>query len=112
MLLKIESPKKTTISGKNIVNGKTTSIEINSNEILPAIRDVLNKLLVSLNEVIEEAPSELVTDLANKGVAMSGGTALLKNIDIFLTKSLGLPCYIVEDPMSCVVKGLQKRIYN
>ncbi len=104
--LSSDDPESLVISGKDLIRGKTRSIEIGSNDILPAIRDVLNKLLVSINEVIEEAPSELVTDLADKGIAMSGGTSLLKNIDIFLTKSLGLPCYIVEDPMQCVVKGL------
>ncbi len=108
--LRTEEDESIIVSGKDLIRGKSKSIELTSNDILPTIREVLNKLLVTINEVIEEAPSELVTDLADRGIAISGGTAGLKNIDVFLTKSLGIPCYIVDDPISCVVRGLSRSI--
>jgi rod shape-determining protein MreB len=78
--------------------------------VLSPIRKVLDNIVITTSSLIEDAPSELITDLADRGIALSGGTALLKNIDVFLTKSLGIPCYIVEDPLSCVVRGLNQTI--
>lgn len=106
-----DNPEKLVVSGKDTISGKSRTLQVTSNDILPAIRNVLNKLLVSIQHVLEESPSELVSDLSDRGIALSGGTAMLKNIDIFLTKSLDIPCYIVEDPMSCVVRGLNKKLF-
>ncbi|MCA9380838.1 rod shape-determining protein, partial [Candidatus Dojkabacteria bacterium] len=108
--LQENAPEKIVVSGKDTISGKSKTLEVSSNDILPSIRNVLNKLLVSIQEVLEESPSELVSDLSDRGIALSGGTSLLKNIDIFLTKSLEIPCYIVEDPLSCVVRGLSKHV--
>lgn len=109
--LKDDSYDLINISGKNPISGRVENIDLNSIDIFPAVRRVLDKLLASINEVIEESPSELVSDLADRGIAISGGTANLKNIDVFLTKSLGLPCYVVDEPISCVVRGLSQRMH-
>jgi rod shape-determining protein MreB len=105
-----DTPKNVSISGKNPISGKTAEVILTSNDVLSPIRKVLDNIVITTSSLIEDAPSELITDLADRGIALSGGTALLKNIDVFLTKSLGIPCYIVEDPLSCVVRGLNQTI--
>lgn len=99
--------KEVSIDGKSGMGRSSDRISITSEELVPVVREVLDKILVSIRKVINNSPSELVTDLSNTGIALSGGTSLLRNIDVFLTKSLGIPCYIVDDPINCVVRGLR-----
>lgn len=101
-----EFPQKLLISAKKSGVGTPVNIELDSNQILPAIRKILNKIVEEVLAMLGDSSSELVLELADRGVALSGGTSQLRNIDKFLTKSLNIPCYVVEDPMKCVVRGL------
>jgi rod shape-determining protein MreB len=104
--LVLDHPESVVVSGKDILNGQPRSIVINSNELCNPIRIVLDRIINAIKDILEEAGAEVLNDIVENGIALSGGTSNLTNIDIYITKSLGIPCFVVEDPMKCVVKGL------
>jgi len=73
---------------------------------------VLYNILDAIKQVLEETPPELASDIIDKGIVMSGGTSILKNLDKYYTKSLGVPCHIAEDPLLCVVYGTGTALEN
>jgi rod shape-determining protein MreB len=93
------------IRGRDSITGLPKSVELKSGQTTEAILPVLNQILDSVKQVLEQTPPELASDIIDKGIVMSGGTALLKNIDKFFTQTLGVPCHVAEDPMLCVVYG-------
>jgi len=93
------------IRGRDSITGLPKSVELKSGQATEAILPVLNQILDSVKRVLEQTPPELASDIIDKGIVMSGGTALLKNIDKFFTQTLGVPCHVAEDPMLCVVYG-------
>jgi rod shape-determining protein MreB len=93
------------IRGRDSITGLPKSVELKSGQVTEAILPVLNQILDSVKQVLEQTPPELASDIIDKGIVMSGGTALLKNIDKFFTQTLGVPCHVAEDPMLCVVYG-------
>jgi len=93
------------IRGRDSITGLPKSVELKSGQATEAILPVLNQILDSVKQVLEQTPPELASDIIDKGIVMSGGTALLKNIDKFFTQTLGVPCHVAEDPMLCVVYG-------
>ena len=83
-------------------------------EIVEALQDPLKSIVETGRRVLEKTPPELVADIIDRGVALCGGGALLRGIDKLLTKSLGIPAYLVDNPSTCVVEGAVKAIpmYN
>jgi len=94
------------VRGKNFKTGQPILIEIGSNELVVPIRSVLKEIVSSIKSVLANCPPELISDLVDRGMVLSGGTALLRKIDEYLTKTIGIPAFVVEDPLKCVVKGL------
>ena len=68
--------------------------------------------MTMVKAVLEETPPELSSDIIDKGIVMSGGTSTLRNLDKLLTQETGVPCYVAEDPMLCVVKGTGRAMEN
>ena len=93
------------VRGRNSITGLPKLIELKSFELTEAIQPVLSNILDAIKQVLEETPPELASDIIDKGIVMSGGTSLLKNLDKYLTKTLGVPCHVAEDPLLCVVYG-------
>jgi rod shape-determining protein MreB len=108
--LKTDEPRIMHVSGKNIDNSQSLTIAINSNHILPAIRVVLDNIANETKKVINQTSAELISDITENGIAISGGTAEIKDIDKYFTKVLNIPCFIVEEPISSVVRGLWKYV--
>ena len=104
--------EKMDITGRDSVTGLPRQVEITSSEVCEAIRDPLNKIVSMVKAVMEEVPPELSSDIIDKGVVMSGGTALLKNFDKFVTQETGVPAFVAEDPLRCVIKGIGISIEN
>ncbi len=103
------SPKvssKMDVTGRDSVTGLPKQIEITSGEVCDAIREPLDKIVAMVKAVMEEVPPELSSDIIDKGVVMSGGTALLKNFDKFVIQETGVPAFVAEDPLRCVIKGI------
>jgi rod shape-determining protein MreB and related proteins len=93
------------IRGRDIVQGLPKTITIRSNEITTAIQDELEKIVLAIRAVLEQTPPELSSDIIDRGMILTGGGALLKNLDKMLTSVTGVPCVVAEDPLLCVVRG-------
>ena len=93
------------IRGRDLVSGLPKDITINSNEIAEAINPLLMDIASSVQGVFNETPPELVADVMEKGIILSGGSSGLRNIDEFFKRLLGVPAYVAEDPILCVAKG-------
>ncbi|OGY25463.1 MAG: rod shape-determining protein [Candidatus Woykebacteria bacterium RBG_16_44_10] len=102
----------TEVRGRDTIAGLPKTVELKSHEVTEAILPVLNQILEAVKAVLEETPPELASDIIDKGIVMSGGTSLLKNLDKFFTQSLGVPCYVSEEPLLCVVYGTGTALEN
>ena len=94
-----------TIKGRNLAQGLPRSFSLNSNEILEALQEPLAGIIEAVKTALEKTPPELASDVAERGVVMTGGGALLKGIDRLLMEETGLPVIIAEDPLTCVARG-------
>lgn len=93
------------LRGRDLVSGLPKDLIISSNEIAEAINPLLMDIASSIQSVFNETPPELVADVMEKGIILSGGSAGLKNIDEFFKRLLGVPAYVAEDSILCVAKG-------
>ena len=92
-------------SGSNSITGLPESIILSSEEIVAAIKTPLLEIINAVKDVLQKTPPELASDIMDKGVILTGGGSLLRNIDALLTKVTGVPCEVANNPMECVVKG-------
>jgi rod shape-determining protein MreB len=88
-----------------MAEGIPRSFTITSNEILEALTDPLNTIVSAVKSALEQTPPELGADIADKGMVLTGGGALLRDLDRLLMEETGLPVIVAEDPLSCVVRG-------
>lgn len=93
------------VRGRDLISGLPRNIKISSNEIARAVSDVLAEIIGAVKQVLRETPPELSADIMNKGMILSGGGALLRGLDQFIAKATGVPCFIAEESLYCVVKG-------
>ena len=93
------------IKGRHIADGVPRSMIINSKEVLAALSESLAGIVTAVKGALEQTPPELAADIADKGLVVSGGGALLRDLDIMLREETGLPIVISEDPLTCVVRG-------
>jgi len=93
------------VKGRDSVAGLPRNVEITSREVTEAISQPLSKVIEMIKRVLEEVPPELSSDIIDKGIVMTGGTAQLRNFDRLITEQTNVPAYIAEEPMLCVVKG-------
>jgi len=102
------------VQGQDQVTGLPRPITLTTGEIVEALQDPLKLVIETGRRVLEKTPPELVSDIIDRGVALCGGGALLRGVDKLLTKSLGIPAYLVDNPMTCVVEGAVKALpmYN
>lgn len=96
---------KMEVSGSNAISGLPESLIITSSDIVKAIKLPLSEIINAVKSVLQQTPPELASDVMDKGIIITGGGALLRDIDTLLTKVTGVPCQIAEDPITCVVKG-------
>ena len=93
------------VRGRDLISGLPRNIKISSNELAGAIKDVLNEIISAVKLVLRDTPPELSADIMNKGMVLTGGGALLRNIDQLIARATGVPCFCSEEPLFCVVKG-------
>jgi rod shape-determining protein MreB len=98
------------VKGRNLAEGIPRSFTISSNEILEALTDPLNSIVSAVKSALEQTPPELAADIAEKGMVLTGGGALLRDIDRLLMEETGLPVVIADDPLTCVVRGSGKAL--
>jgi len=100
------------VKARDWVSGLPKMVIVSSEEVSGAIKPVLLKIIGVVKEVLEETPPELASDIIDKGIVMSGGTALLTNFDKLMTEQTNVPCHIAENPLLCVVKGTGVALEN
>lgn len=93
------------IKGRDLTSGLPKTVVITSNEVSEALTDHLREILQMVKNVLELTPPELCSDIMDRGITISGGGALLRNIDVLVTKSTGVPARIADDPLFCVARG-------
>ena len=98
------------VKGRNLAEGIPRSFTISSNEILEALTEPLNAIVSAVKSALEQTPPELAADIAEKGMVITGGGALLRDIDRLLMEETGLPVIVAEDPLTCVVRGSGKAL--
>ncbi len=97
--------KEMEIKGRDFFLGLPKTVTISTNEVVEAIQGVLQQIIGAVKQVLEETPPELSRDIIDRGVVMSGGTSLLRNLDYLMTKETGVSCFVAPDPLLCVVRG-------
>ena len=98
------------VKGRNLAEGIPRSFTISSNEILEALTEPLNQIVSAVKQALEQTPPELGADIAEKGMVLTGGGALLRDIDRLLMEETGLPVIVADDPLTCVVRGSGKAL--
>lgn len=93
------------VRGRSVVEGVPRSFTLNSNEILEALSDPIKGIVAAVRTALEKSPPELAADIAEHGMMLSGGGALLHNLDKLLREETGIPVTIADDPLSCVARG-------
>ncbi len=93
------------VKGRNLSEGIPRSFSVSSNEILEALTDPLNQIVSAVKIALEQTPPELGADVSEKGIVLTGGGALLHDLDRLLQEETGLPVVVADDPLTCVVRG-------
>ena len=93
------------VRGRNLAEGIPRSFSLNSNEILEALQEPLSGIVGAVKTALEQTPPELGADVAERGIVLTGGGALLRDLDRLLMEETGLPVVIAEDPLTCVARG-------
>ncbi len=93
------------VRGRDLIAGLPRTIPLTSSEVMEALEQPLQQIVGSVRAVLEETPPELSSDIIDKGMVMSGGGSLLRNIDKLLTQVTGVPCHVAENSLNCVALG-------
>jgi rod shape-determining protein MreB len=100
------------VKGRDQMAGLPRTIKISASEVTEAMSEPLAEILAMVRNVLERTPPELASDIVDRGMVLTGGGALLRNIDRLLTQETGVPCFVAEDPMSCIAIGAGKALEN
>lgn len=93
------------VRGRNLAEGVPRSFTLNSDEILEALQEPLSAIVQAVKSALEQSPPELASDIAESGLVLTGGGALLRDLDKLLSEETGLPVIVADDPLSCVARG-------
>jgi len=97
--------KEISVKGRNLSEGVPRSFSLNSNEILEALQEPLQGIVQAVKQALEQTPPELGADVADRGIVLTGGGALLRHIDKLLMEETGLPVVVADEPLTCVARG-------
>ncbi len=107
-----DEQKTLEIQGQDQVTGLPRPATLTTDEIVEALQTPLENIADTIRRVLEKTPPELISDIIDRGVALCGGTSLLHGIDRYLTRTLGIPAYLVDNPTTCIVEGAAKAFSN
>ena len=100
------------VKGRDQMAGLPRTIKVSGSEVTEAMAEPLGEIVAMVKTVLERTPPELASDIVDRGMVMTGGGALLRNMDRLLTRETGVPCFVAEEPMSCVAIGAGKALEN
>ena len=107
-----DAVEKMEIKGRNLLNGLPENITVNSDEIRDALVEPISKIIEAIKLTLEKTPPELAADIIEQGITLCGGGALLKGLDTLINSETGMPVYIAEYPLDCIVEGTGRVIEN
>ncbi|HEX3096020.1 MAG TPA: rod shape-determining protein, partial [Patescibacteria group bacterium] len=93
------------IKGRDNISGLPKTVTMSTNEVVEAIQEELKEMVKAVKTVLQDTPPELASDIIDKGMIMTGGTAMLRNLDHYISQAVGVPCYVAEEALLCVAKG-------
>ena len=93
------------VRGRNLAEGVPRSFTLNSNEILEALQEPLSGIVSAVMVALEQSPPELASDISERGMVLTGGGALLRDLDRLLMQETGIPVMVADDPLTCVARG-------
>lgn len=96
---------KIVVKGRHLIKGLPEQVEISDLDLFDAIKDIIFEIINAIKSVLEVTPPELVGDIYNNGIVLTGGGAMLGGLDRLISKSTGIPCVVADDPIACVAKG-------
>jgi rod shape-determining protein MreB len=108
----LESEKTYEVRGRDLINGLPKSVEVTSEEVRDALKEPLEQILTTIKSALELTPPELSADIIDSGIMLSGGGALIKGLDKFISTRTGILVNVAEDPLQCVAKGAGKVLEN
>ena len=100
------------VKGRNLLTGLPETITVTTEDINEAMKDSLNEILRVIKLTLEQTPPELASDIMERGITLSGGLSLLRNIDRLISDETGMPVLIADEPEKCVVKGVGMALDN
>jgi rod shape-determining protein MreB len=100
-----EEPKELEVRGRNLAEGVPRSFIINSSETLEALQQPLQQIITAVRTALEHTPPELGADISERGIVLTGGGALLRNLNRWIAEETGIPCVVADDPLTCVARG-------
>ncbi|MEN6410757.1 MAG: rod shape-determining protein [Anaerolineaceae bacterium] len=98
------------IQGQDQVTGLPRPATLTTDEIVEALQEPLSEVVNTTRRVLEKTPPELISDIIDRGVALCGGGALMRGVDKYLTKALGIPAYLVDNPLTCTAEGAARAL--
>lgn len=108
--VQVEQPQSMEIQGQDQVTGLPKPVLLTTDDVVDALHDPLEEIAGTARKVLEKTPPELISDIIDHDVALCGGTSLLRGIDKYLTKTLGIPAYMVDEPTICTALGASRAI--
>lgn len=103
--LPMKEPMTMEVRGRDMITGLPRTITLTTNDVVEAVKISMEGMVEAIKEVLHNTPPELAADVIDKGIIMSGGTSLLRNIDQLISKATGVPAYVADDALFCVAKG-------
>lgn len=103
--LYLDDPMTMEIRGRDMVTGLPKTLVMNTNDVVDAITNELEGIIEAVKEVLHQTPPELAADVIDKGITMSGGSSLLRNIDQLVSRATGVPAFVADDALYCVARG-------
>ena len=110
--VRLANEETLSIRGRDLLTGLPKTIDLTSNEVNEAIQEQLKEITQTIKKVLQETPPELCADIIERGIVLSGGGAMLKNMDVFMTRVTGVPAHVADDSLLCVAKGAGAGLEN
>lgn len=105
-----DQPQSMEVQGQDQVSGLPRPVTLNSDDIIEALQEPLQEVVNTARRVLERTPPELISDIIDRGVALTGGGAQLRGVERYLTKALGIPAYTVDNPVTCTAEGAARAL--
>jgi rod shape-determining protein MreB len=110
--LQLDQPESMEIRGRDLVSGLPKTLPITSDEVTDALMDTINAIVEAVKVTLEKCPPELSADIMDRGIVLTGGGALLRNLDKLLQRETGMPVIVADNPLDCVAIGTGRSLDN